>query len=570
MPYDTLNPVPSTDPRDLYDTAAITDKYVNGDQPFVADRLGKQRRTWMGMEEDFKNAQEGRATQFDQFLAGSAFVWLGDYGAGITFTSRSQYTVRNGYAYRLADSTTLPYTTTGNWALEQTKFSLMNSDDILRQELSQPSGAGMSGFSEAEAYPPGTVGLALKSAARKTVKSFGAVGDGTTDDTAAVLAAIADAGENGVVVFDRNSEFLVSGGVVVQLTGQQWIGEGGQRSARLKKGSNGDLVRMGNLSSISDLTLNNNGDNFTGRGIYIPSGFSQNLTRVRSVRSKGPSLEFAQDAGGGCNVVAFEGDTIDQLTVGGIRIAGDTGPHPRLFNGIWLSGGILDLSGPGAGNGCSFSNFYIRNIKTIGPAVGGTALCHFANGRVASINDTTVLSGSDITMASVAFSGAVILDNMQAFKAEACTFGAGITETSTSRFNSYSDQVKTFAPTWSQSTSPQPSIGNGSLTGKYCRQGYLVKFEMTLTVGSTTTFGNSTSAWSFSLPISGTQNSPQDFIAGQCFDISAGTEFLVNGQIGAGSNTLTLSKNGSGVRDSFPFAWAAGDTIKISITYMAV
>lgn len=437
------------------------------------------------------------------------------------------------------------------------------------QDMSGPGGAGLIGFDPAQIFPPNSIGSAIYYNRRKTVKSYGAVGDGVTDDTVAVKAAIAAAGPNGMVVFDEGGEYLIKE-TLVQPTSQQWLGQGGQRSARLKKGFNGDLVSMGSLGAISDLTLNNNGTNFTGRGIYVPSGFSQTIFRVRSVQSKGPSLEFAQDAGGGCNVVAFEGDTVDQLTVGAVKIAGDTGPHPRLFNGFWLSGGFLDLAGPGAGNGCSFSNFYIRNIKTLGPAVGGTALCHFVNGRVASISDTTVLSGSDITMASVAFSGAVILDNMQGFKAEACTFGAGITETSTSRFNSYSDQVKTFSPTWSQSTGPQPSIGNGSLTGKYTRQGYLVKFEMSLTVGSTTTFGNSASAWSFSLPVSGTQNSPQDFIAGQCFDVSATTDFIVNGQIGSGLNTLALSRNGSGVRDSFPIAWATGDTIKISIIYMAV
>lgn len=141
MPYDTKNPVPSTDPRDLYDNAGITDKYVNGQEPFVPDRLGLQRRTWKGMEVDFNNAQEGRQTAFDQFLESSAFVWIGDYGAGLTFTSRSQYMVRDGQNYRLASSTTLPYTATGNWALEQTKFSLVNSEDVLRQELSLPDGA---------------------------------------------------------------------------------------------------------------------------------------------------------------------------------------------------------------------------------------------------------------------------------------------------------------------------------------------------------------------------------------------------------------------------------------------
>lgn len=437
------------------------------------------------------------------------------------------------------------------------------------QDMSGPGGAGLIGFDAAQVFPPNTVGSAIFYNRRKTVKSYGAVGDGVTDDTVAVKAAIAAAGPNGMVVFDEGGEYLINE-TLVQPTSQQWIGQGGQRSARLKKGFNGDLVVMGSLGAISDLTLNNNGTNFTGRGLYVASGFSQTIFRVRSVQSKGPSLEFAQDAGGGCNVVAFEGDTVDQLTVGAIKIAGDTGPHPRIFNGFWLSGGFLDLAGPGAGNGCNFSNFYIRNIKTVGPAAGGTALCHFVNGRVASISDTTTLSGSDITMASVAFSGPVVLDNMQGFKGEACTFGAGISETGTSRFNCYSDQAKTFVPAWTQSSGTQPSIGNGSLTAKFVRQGYLVKFDMALTVGSTTTFGNSSTGWRFSLPVAGTQNSVQDFIAGQCFDLSAVTEFLVNGQIGPGENVLTLSRNGAGVRDGSPFAWAVGDTVKVSIIYMAI
>lgn len=140
MAYNTNNPAGSTDPRDLYDSAPIFDKYVNGDDPFVTDRLGKQRLTISGQNEDFQNSQDGRQAAFDQFLASSSFVWIGDYGAGLTFTSRSQYMVRDGNAYRLAVSTTIPYTSTGNWALEQTKFSLVNSDDILRQDLNSPEG----------------------------------------------------------------------------------------------------------------------------------------------------------------------------------------------------------------------------------------------------------------------------------------------------------------------------------------------------------------------------------------------------------------------------------------------
>ena len=108
------------------------------------------------------------------------------------------------------------------------------------------------------------------------------------------------------------------------------------------------------------------------------------------------------------------------------------------------------------------------------------------------------------------------------------------------------------------------------MTGKYTREGFLVKFEMTLKVGSTTTFGNSAGAYIFSLPLGGTQNSTQNFLAGWAFDASASTDFQVNGQIAAGANALTLSRNGATVRDGFPFSWAVGDTINVSICYMAV
>lgn len=197
MAYNTNNPVGSTDPRDLYDNAGNLDKFVNGDAPFYPDRLGRQRKSWSGMDADFASAQEGREAAFDQFLEASAFIWIGDYGAGLTFTSRSQYTVRDGYAYRLAESTTIPYTSTGNWALEQTKFSLVNRDDILRQDLSSvedpEKGAALVGFDQTLSYPANTLGAALAKAIQGsglTLKSFGAVGDGMADDSDAIELAL--------------------------------------------------------------------------------------------------------------------------------------------------------------------------------------------------------------------------------------------------------------------------------------------------------------------------------------------------------------------------------------------
>lgn len=136
MAYNTNNPVGSTDPRDLYENAGNLDNLVNGDAPFYPDRFGSLRLSYAGMEQDFENAQSGREAEFQQFLADSAFVFIGDYAAGLNFTNRSQYLIRDGVPYRIAPSTTLPYLTTGNWTTEQSKFTPISSDDILRQELS--------------------------------------------------------------------------------------------------------------------------------------------------------------------------------------------------------------------------------------------------------------------------------------------------------------------------------------------------------------------------------------------------------------------------------------------------
>lgn len=141
MAYNTNNPLGSNDFRDLSDNATNFDNYANGPQPTYPNRFGALKLSIEGMNQQFNSAQDGREVAFDQFLESSAFVNIGDYGAGLNFTSRSQYMVRDGYAYRLALDTTLPYTTTGNWALEQTNFSLVNYDDILRQDLASADGS---------------------------------------------------------------------------------------------------------------------------------------------------------------------------------------------------------------------------------------------------------------------------------------------------------------------------------------------------------------------------------------------------------------------------------------------
>lgn len=50
--YNTGNPVPSTDPRDLDDNATVFDLLLQSSAASVPDRLGVQRKTWAQMEDD--------------------------------------------------------------------------------------------------------------------------------------------------------------------------------------------------------------------------------------------------------------------------------------------------------------------------------------------------------------------------------------------------------------------------------------------------------------------------------------------------------------------------------------
>ncbi|MNE17732.1 hypothetical protein D3C80_1107250 [compost metagenome] len=50
--YNTGNPVPSLDPRDLDDNAKVFDRLMNGTGPSYPDRLGALRKSWYQLEQD--------------------------------------------------------------------------------------------------------------------------------------------------------------------------------------------------------------------------------------------------------------------------------------------------------------------------------------------------------------------------------------------------------------------------------------------------------------------------------------------------------------------------------------
>lgn len=401
-----------------------------------------------------------------------------------------------------------------------------------------------------------------------TIKQFGAKGIGIAyDDTPHILAAVTAVGP-------RELQWLrgdyTCNQEIVMPDNQSWTGTGGQRAVTLIKTGNCDMVNLGDLCSIRYMNFNGNGNaGYTGKGIKIVRGFSMTLDRVRVYDTWDEPFDRANNVGGSAQLTRVEFNTIDSraLIVAAFKERSSTAT-PMFVSGMWCSGGLIDIQS--GGNGVFISNFYCRNILTN----SSTALAHLQNGRVASLTDFTVMYGADNVYTNIAFSGTVSLNGTQGHRFPGCVFGGGIIENlSSCQYNSYDEQARVWASGtaqgsyWTNQSGANPTLGNGSLDINYTRNGFTVTVNLQLTMGSTTTYGNAASAWQIRLPFRAHLSYDVVGLAGTASDASANTTYPIYASIGANTDQIVFGYNTQTLRDTFPFAWAAGDKIFITFTY---
>ena len=108
---------------------------------------------------------------------------------------------------------------------------------------------------------------------------------------------------------------------------------------------------------------------------------------------------------------------------------------------------------------------------------------------------------------------------------------------------------------WTATTNP--SIGDGSLTGRYSVVGKICFINIQLVAGSTTTFGSG--EWMFSLPI--TAQTPIGSGSVKIFD--TGTAWHDLTAKFASSTQIYIPP----VNATYPMTWAANDQLDLSIFY---
>jgi hypothetical protein len=127
-----------------------------------------------------------------------------------------------------------------------------------------------------------------------------------------------------------------------------------------------------------------------------------------------------------------------------------------------------------------------------------------------------------------------------------------------------------YTPVWT-ADGTQPSLGNGSLTGRHVTQGDMVTFSITFAAGSTTTFG--TSNYHFSLPVNATAG--EKWLA-NCAVLDTGLQYYtgfatIEGDVSAGIiQDMLISSNTVGPTNwgaTNPFTFGSGDKAIISGSY---
>jgi hypothetical protein len=177
------------------------------------------------------------------------------------------------------------------------------------------------------------------------------------------------------------------------------------------------------------------------------------------------------------------------------------------------------------------------------------------------------IRGKGVTFVGSAFAPSItIVLGTVPVSIEGCYFNGTVTDNTVNKENLISAPSVAFTPTWTASTT-DPVIGNGTLRGWYARSGSIVTATYEVIMGSTTTFGTGT--YAFSLPrMSASPSVHVGAVYGTDASASgAATTGVV--QVLAGSpGTARLQATGTGIwSPTVPITWATSDVIRFTVTY---
>jgi hypothetical protein len=392
------------------------------------------------------------------------------------------------------------------------------------------------------------------------VRRYGAVGDGSTDDTTAFQNALSANSGQTVYVPVPSVYYKISTGLTIPTN--TTVQGSNKRLAKIQPSGNIDLFTLNDGACLYELYLEGNAT--TGRGILIPSGLgNQTVQNCRIINfapgaSKG-CVDYADTTAGSrsifidCEVWQTGGATGSGNYAFRTPDASQLSAVPKTFIGIQTSGFCSFYFG-GAND-----NFIAASFLADCAYTANTRAVMMVNCRIANQVALTV-DGHNNSIVACDLNPTITINA----SADNCSIGPGsfnnlpITDNSANARNNITHWRTSYTPALSGWT-----LGNGTLTGSYERQCATITFTVNYTVGSTDTVSG---ALSISLPIARVNSDIMEF--GNMVGNRGGTLYTAVGQAAGAVSVFTLIRDTSGaISAASPAAWAAGDTIRFTGTY---
>ena len=243
--------------------------------------------------------------------------------------------------------------------------------------------------------------ISLGTAILLNVKNFGARGDGLTDDTAAISAAIAFCVAKNFTLFFPAGTYLC--GTISAAAGMKLVGaDRDSTTIKLKSGTNAGLITSPSLAIndvlISNMTFDGNSAGNTDGDVLAIKGYSPILTNLRIVNSAGTAVTTDFDSSNVSGISRLKGfqGYFSNILINASQKHGwsHSGPNDSTFEsiiiidaGLKTTNTFIGFWAKGASGNGKFSNchhwneYFTTNVPSVGFQIDSSGNvftnCHF-------------------------------------------------------------------------------------------------------------------------------------------------------------------------------------------------
>jgi len=398
-----------------------------------------------------------------------------------------------------------------------------------------------------------------------SVKDFGAVGDGTTDDTAAFSALLtAISGKSGFIP-NPSVGYKITSALTIPANTRLY-GED-KFSTRIFMSGSFNLFTMMNGSVLENLYLDGNSQ--TGIAVNI-TGIEgqQRIDNCKIINFNGACVNFAATTAGSyfssasCLMYQLNGASPSTNYAVVIADGVQASAVPRRFVNF-EAGGYSSFTFGGA-NDLMITNSWLSDLAYS----NNSHAVLISSSRIAGniVAGISMLGGQHSIVGCDVYPVITLGATTAGCVLGPCSWNAGSPVDSSGVSTNLVYHFDTsYTPTW-QSTGVAPALGNGTIAAVYSRQGNLVTVYCVITAGSTTTFG--TGIYRITLPSNAPAVNIQPQLAGNIRATHGGLFYFGTVLVVASVNYAEWQRDTvNGFSFNTPQTWVSTDVFYLQFSY---